>query len=155
MLRGRIGNWSAPHFIKQMKTESSLTPHSATIWPLWTLLFGQSIPHNFKQPPDLLDTLQTRPMPFVTLYNHLPRIHFQAKRSLPGLLVLYKISISRVVILLMQCLPSCCLLWVNGYSFILKSWSLFVRSGQIQIPGHALKSFFFIYSFFNLFENFP
>ncbi len=30
---------------------------------------------------------QTRPTPFLTLYNHLPRIYFPAKRSLPGLRV--------------------------------------------------------------------
>ncbi len=90
MLGDRIGNRSALHFIKQMKAESGLTPHSATMRPLWTLIFGQSVPHTFEQPADLLDTLQTRPMLFITFYNHLPRIHYRARRSFPGLLVFYK-----------------------------------------------------------------
>ncbi len=72
-----------------LRTEKRcLTPHSATMRPLWTLLFDQSFPHTFEKPAELLDTLQTRPMLLVTLYNHLPRIHFWAKQSLAGLLVI-------------------------------------------------------------------
>ncbi len=81
-----MGIWSASHFIKQMIAESGLTPHSATTWPLWTLLYGQSVLHTFEQPADLLDTPQTQ-----TLHNHLLRIHFRAKRSLPGLPVHYRL----------------------------------------------------------------
>ncbi len=75
MLGDRIGNWSVPHFIKQLIAESGLTQR-------W-----QSFPRTFEQPMELFDTLQTRPTPFVTLYNHSPRIHFRAKQSLPRLLV--------------------------------------------------------------------
>ncbi len=57
MLRDRIGNWSAPHFSKQMIAESGLTPDSAIMLPFWTLLLGQSFPHTFEQPAELFDTL--------------------------------------------------------------------------------------------------
>ncbi len=57
MLGDRVGNWSAPHFIRQTIAESGLTPCSATMWPFWTLLLGQSFPHTFKQPAELFDTL--------------------------------------------------------------------------------------------------
>ncbi len=59
MLGDRIGNWSAPHFIKQVIAESGLTPHSAIMWPLWTLLFGRSF-------PQLSNDLQS----FSTNYRH-------------------------------------------------------------------------------------
>ncbi len=49
MLGDRIGNQRAPHFIKQMIAESGLTPHSATMWPLWTLILRQSVKHTFEQ----------------------------------------------------------------------------------------------------------
>ncbi len=49
MLGDRIGNRSAIHFIKQMIAESGLTPHSATMLPLWTLHLGLLFPHTFEQ----------------------------------------------------------------------------------------------------------
>ncbi len=57
MLGDRIEYWSAPHFIKQMIAESGLTPHSGTMWPLWTLCLGLLFPHTFEQPAELFDTL--------------------------------------------------------------------------------------------------
>ncbi len=72
-----------------MIAERGLTLRSATMRPLWAFL-RQSFPHTFEQPVELFDTLLTRPTPFVTLYNHLPRIHFWVKRSSPGVLVFYK-----------------------------------------------------------------
>ncbi len=85
MLGDRIGNWSVPHFIKQMIADSSLTP-------CW-----QSFPHTFEQPTELFDTLYTWYTFFVTLYSHSPGIHFRAKRSLLTLLV-YSIISSKSLI---------------------------------------------------------
>ncbi len=48
-----------------MIAESGLTPHSATMKPLWSLLLGQSFPHTFEQPVELFDTLFV----YVTYYR--------------------------------------------------------------------------------------
>ncbi len=91
MLGDRIGNWRAPHFIKQIIADSREWFNTKLCYHVTTLdtPFPTVIPHTFEQPAELLDALQTRSMPFVTLYNHLPRIHFWAKRSLLGYKSLY------------------------------------------------------------------